>query len=74
MGRKQLGSSSPKETPTLLTRELLPKPRVPCVAGQRAGDSKGREPTPFSVSQGSPTNEIEAMGDPSKREEPGLPW
>lgn len=37
---------------------------------QRAGDSKGWEPTSLRVSQGPPADEREAMGSLSKREDP----
>ena len=40
------------------------------MTGQRAGDSKGWERTSLRVSQGPPTDEREAMGSLSKREDP----
>ena len=40
------------------------------MTGQRAGDSKGQEHTSLRVSQGPPTDEREAMGSLSKREDP----
>lgn len=42
------------------------------MTGQRAGDSKGWEPTSLRVSQGPPTDEREATGSLSKKEDP--PW
>lgn len=65
MGRKQRGSSGPKETLALLTRELLPQTQVPCMTGYRAGDSN-------RVSWDLPLGETEAMRILSKREE--SPW
>lgn len=67
MGRTPLGSSSPKETPTLFTRELLLQTQgSKC---DRAKSSQERELAPLRVSWGVPTGRMEATGVLNKTEE-----